>query len=69
MDDVKSNLRQAFLGKGGIHGIGYSRALNQVRVYVGPSPHAEEAAVMEELQRAAIGVDVRLIREESPSVR
>jgi hypothetical protein len=65
LDRVKDQLRQAFLGKAGIHGFGISRANRAIRVYVATSP---DAAVLDQLRQAAAPYDVLVVKEDRPQV-
>ena len=62
---VKDRLR-GFLGKGGIHGLGISRAKGAIQVYVSPGDDADQAAVLAELKKQAAPYGVVLVEEEPP---
>jgi hypothetical protein len=66
LDAVKDNLRRSFLGKGGIHGLGLSRAKQAIRVYLKPSGEAAQSQVVARLRESAKPFDVIVVEEEPP---
>lgn len=54
-----------FLGRGGVHGLGLSRAQQAIKVYLDQRPHTDEAATLAELQRLAAPYGIVVIREET----
>lgn len=67
LDDVKVKLRQSYLGKGGIHALGVSRATPSIQVYVSPEAD-EESELIGQMREAAKPYPLVIIREERPSI-
>jgi hypothetical protein len=69
LEATKRRLSRKYLGKGGVHGIGLSRAKQAVRVHLGSGDNeheGEQGAVLEELRRDAAPYDVLITVEEPP---
>jgi hypothetical protein len=66
IERVKDCLRQSFLGRAGIHGLGVSRAEQAIRVYVGPDAPRDFDEVLEELRASAQPFPVKIVREDRP---
>jgi hypothetical protein len=66
LEEVKHQVRQSFLGKGGIHAVGVSRAKQAIRVYVSPGPEADQPAVLDEVRKAAEPFSVIVVTEDRP---
>ena len=71
LETTKQRLSEQYLGKGGIHGIGLSRAKNAVRVHMASgataAQMAQQSAVLEELKRDAAPFDVLVTVEDRPT--
>ena len=68
LEAVKNRLRQSYLGTGGIHGVGVSRAKQAIRVYVSEQDAREQRAVLDRLREAAKPFSIIVVREERPRV-
>ena len=68
IEAVKNRLRQSFLGKAGIHGVGLSRAEQAIRVYVSSTAHSDQADFLEQLRRSAAPFRVIVVNEERPRI-
>jgi hypothetical protein len=68
LESVKNRLRQSYLGKGGIHGLGLSRAEKAIRVYVDAQAGADESEVIEQLRESARPYPVIVVREDRPRI-
>jgi hypothetical protein len=68
IDDVKDRLRRTFLGKGGIHGFGVSRANRAIRVYVQPDDAPDQADTLEQLRKSAEPFALVVVREDRPRI-
>jgi hypothetical protein len=66
LETTKGRLRRKYLGKGGIHGIGLSRAKQAVQVHLSWDPDRAPAAraILDELRRDAAPYDVFVTIEE-----
>jgi hypothetical protein len=67
LEDVKDRLRQAYLGKGGIHAVGVSRAKQAIRVYMSPEA-AGQPRLLDQLREAAKPFQIIVIREARPRI-
>lgn len=67
LEQVKSQVRRSFLGKGGIHGVGVSRAEGAIRLYVTRGV-GEEPDLLEQVREAARPYPVLVITEDRPEV-
>lgn len=52
LDEVKNQLRESFLGKAGIHGVGVKRADGAIRIYLSPDA-AGQLDVLDQMREAA----------------
>jgi hypothetical protein len=68
IQELKNRLRQTYLGKAGIHGVGINRVGQVIRVYVGDHGQPDEEEVLEQLRRSAEPFPVQVIREEPPNL-
>jgi hypothetical protein len=68
LEEVKDRLRQAYLGKGGIHGLGVSRAKQAIRVYVSPQAVPEQPDVLDQLRESARPFPIIVVREDRPQI-
>jgi hypothetical protein len=66
LEDVKNRLRQSFLGKAGIHGVGVSRAKRAIQVYMSPNAGTDQTNVLEQLRKSASPFPVIVIQEDRP---
>jgi hypothetical protein len=66
IETVRRRLRQEFLGKAGIHGLGASRAEQAIRVYVDPDAPADLESVLERVRQSASPFSVSVVQEERP---
>jgi hypothetical protein len=64
LEEAKNRLRQAYLGRGGIHAVGVSRAEQALRVYVSPQAVPGQPEVLAELREAAKPFPIIVVREE-----
>jgi hypothetical protein len=64
---VKDRLREAYLGKGGVHGLGVKPSQDAIQVYVGTNPAPDEAVVLDELRRVAAPHGV-IVRREAGAI-
>ena len=71
LETTKQRLSERYLGKGGIHGIGLSRAKNAVRIHmessVSAAEKAQQSAVLEELKREAAPYEILVTIDEKPT--
>ena len=68
IEDVKQRLSRLYLGKAGVHGIGFSRAQNVLRLYVHPEPGADREALLAAVTKEAGPYKIVLVEEERPSL-
>ena len=68
IDEVKDRLRRSYLGKGGIHGVGVSRAKQAIRVYVSPQAEADQSDVLALMRESASPFPVIVVREDRPQI-
>jgi hypothetical protein len=68
LEDVKNRLRQSFLGKAGIHGVGVSRARQAIQVYLSPDAGTDQTDLLEQLRKSAAPFPVIVIREDRPRI-
>ena len=68
IDDIKDRLRRSYLGKGGIHGVGVSRAKQAIRVYVSPQAEADQSDVLALMRESASPFPVIVVREDRPQI-
>jgi hypothetical protein len=68
IEEAKKRLGAIYLGKGGIYGLGISRAAQAIQVYVTPNTDAQTTGLLEQLRQAAMPFPVNIIREESPEI-
>jgi hypothetical protein len=67
LSETKDRLRQHFLGRGGIHGLGISRAKKAIQVYISPAAAApERKALLDKLKKEAAPFAVLVVEEEKP---
>jgi hypothetical protein len=69
LDATKRLISQKYLGKGGIHGVGLSKAENAVRVHLSPADASDGSrrALLEALKRDAAPYEVVVTTEEGPT--
>jgi hypothetical protein len=67
LDTVKQRLRNRYLGRAGIHGLGVSPAQNAIRVYIHPG-RADTEAVLRQLEAEARPHRVVVVQEEPPAL-
>ena len=65
LDEAKRRISDKYLGVGGIHGVGMSRANNAVRVYVSTADAIDDAR-LEEIRRVAEPFDVLIVEDAPP---
>ncbi len=68
IEGVKDRLRQSYLGKCGIHGLGVSRAEQAIRVYVSRQDDADQAGLLEQLRESAKPFGVIVVDEDRPRI-
>jgi hypothetical protein len=68
IDEVKNRLRRSYLGKGGIHGVGVSRAKQAIRVYVSPQAEADQSDVLALMRESASPFPVIVVREDRAQI-
>jgi hypothetical protein len=68
LEAVKDRLRQSFLGKAGIHGIGLNRAEQAIRVYISSDAESDQADMLEQVRQAAGPFRVIVVKEERPHI-
>jgi len=66
LDTVKDRLRISFLGKGGIHGMGISRAKSAIRVYLAPNAGREQQDLLDQIREEAKPFAVIVVHEDRP---
>jgi hypothetical protein len=64
LEEVKNRLRQSYLGRGGVHAVGVSRAEQAIRVYVSPEAAPEQPEVLAQLRESARPFAVIVVRED-----
>ena len=67
LEGVKNRLRQHYLGKAGIHGIGVSHADSAIRIYLHDPGHPDRESVLQRIREDAAPYTVRVIDEQAPS--
>ena len=67
LSDVKKEVRDAFLGKYGIHGVGIKQSNNAVRIYAS-SESDDLKAAMNSLKLMCNPFSLELVIEEKPKV-
>ena len=67
--EVKEELKQHFLGKHGVHGIGMSHAEGAIRLYVDSDTEIQKISVLNEIKQQASPFPVIVIKEERPVLR
>lgn len=67
LEEVKNRLRQSFLGKGGIHGVGVNRAERAIRIYMSPQA-AGQPDVLDQVREAAKPFPVFVVTEDRPQI-
>ncbi|MEQ1606545.1 MAG: hypothetical protein ABL999_16925 [Pyrinomonadaceae bacterium] len=65
---VKTDLSKEYLGKQGIHGIGYQDSQKTIVVYVEKNENEDRTALHEQLKNQAAPYSVILIEEDPPMV-
>jgi hypothetical protein len=68
IEDVKQRLSGRYLGKEGVHAIGFSRAQNTLRLYVHAEPGADWGALQRKAAKDAAPYKVVVIEEERPTI-
>ena len=68
IEAVKNRLRQSFLGKAGIHGVGLSRADQAIRVYVSSKADSDQQDLLEQLRQSAAPFRIIVVKEEQPRI-
>ena len=66
LEDVKNRLRESYLGRGGIHGVGLSRSRQAIRVYVSSQVVSEQPDVLEQFRESAKPFPIIVVEEEGP---
>jgi len=64
LEQKKQRLREAYIGKGGIHGLGVRKSQGAICVYLDALTNPDEQAVLAELEKEAQPFRVIVIREE-----
>jgi hypothetical protein len=64
LEEVKNRLRQSYLGRGGVHAVGVSRAEQAIRVYVSPDAVPEQPEVLAQLRESAKPFPIIVLRED-----
>jgi hypothetical protein len=67
LSDVKKEVRDTFLGKYGIHGVGIKASNNTVRIYISEESDDLKAA-MDSLKLICAPFSLELVIEEEPKV-
>jgi len=70
LDDVKKTLRQTYLPKAGVHGIGLNRSQNAIRLYVDTGYPGDPQAqpVLQQIKKAASPYNLIVVEEEKPTI-
>jgi hypothetical protein len=66
LEKVKDRLRRSYLGKGGVHAVGLSRARQAIRVYVSSEAPPEQSDVLDQLRESAKPFPVIVVLEDRP---
>jgi hypothetical protein len=66
LEAVKNRVRQSFLGKAGIHGVGMSRARQAIQVYMSADGRTGQTDVLEQLRKSAAPFPIIVIQEDRP---
>ena len=66
LEQVKTDLSQEYLGKHGIHVIGFRRSKNAIVVYV--EKDAESGELYGKLRERAAPYDVIVVHDEAPKI-
>ena len=68
LEQVKTDLSDEYLGKKGIHGIGYRLSKNAIVVYIEKTDSENRSELHEQLKNEAAPFQVILIEEEPPKI-
>lgn len=68
LEEVKRRLRDKYLGKEGIHGLGIRRSQNALCVYAKLNSSREQNKLLQELKNEAAPYQVMVIDEEPPRI-
>jgi hypothetical protein len=68
IEEVKDRLRELFVGKAGIHGVGISRAQKAIRVYIDRDAGAEQGPLLEQIRASAAPFPVIVVQEDRPKI-
>ena len=68
LQDVKSKVRQAFLGKNGIHGVGIRESESALCLYMDSDAPVEDTETLKAIKAEASPYKVIVIREERPAI-
>ena len=67
LEDLKQRLRNRFLGRAGVHGLGIRRAENAICIYADREESPEFQAVLAEIQKESGSIRILVIREDRPT--
>ncbi len=68
IEKIKKRLKDRYLGKYGIHGIGIRESENAVCIYVSPGAKLDETDTLKEIKENALPFKVIVIQEERPVI-
>lgn len=68
LEHVRRRLRELYLGKANIHGIGVRRSENALYIYISPggAARAEDKGILKKIRKEAAPYRVIVVREEPP---
>jgi hypothetical protein len=67
LEEVKDRVRELFVGKAGIHGVGISQARKAIRVYIDRAAGADQETVLEQIRESAAPFPVIVVQEDRPT--
>jgi hypothetical protein len=66
LEELKTRLSRAYIGKSGIHGVGLRRSQNAVCIYVDKSSAEFQREILAEVERFAAPFRVVIVDEKRP---
>ena len=68
LEEAKTFVREEYLGRAGIHGVGLRRAENAVLVYI-HEESPEQEVLVEQIRQEVSPFDLHTVREAQPVIR
>lgn len=67
LEEVKDRLRELFVGKAGIHGVGISQASKAIRVYIDRDAGTDLETMLEQMRESAAPFPMIVVQEDRPN--